>query len=167
MEIDFETGQMDFKNYQADTRFDVPRNLTKKEYTSILKDTQKKIYDLKKIIQQDDDVFPERVIALADWEDYIIKKEKLKKILAFHKGFKKEIIDIQKAKDHPIDDLLEFNPIGFISCIFHGPEHTPSMKYYKEKNRVHCFGCGKNADSIDVYQKLYNVDFVTAVKKLL
>ena len=163
MEIDFIKGEIDFSKYQPDTRFDVPRNLTKKVYQSILKDTQQKIYELKKIIQQN----PERVIAQVDWEDYILKKEKIKKIQAFHHGFKKEIIDIQKAKEHPIDNILKFNAIGFISCIFHGPEHTPSMKYYKEKNRVHCFGCGKNADSIDVYQKLYDVDFITAVKNLL
>ncbi len=73
-------------------------------------------------------------------------------------------MDIAKAKAYPIDQMLEFKG-GFANCPFHD-EKTGSAKYYKNRNKLHCFGCGMDADSIDVYQKLNNVDFGTAIKAL-
>ena len=72
--------------------------------------------------------------------------------------------DIDKAKAYPIDELLEFRG-GFAKCIFHN-DLQPSMRYYEESNRVHCFSCGKSWDSIDVYQKLNNCSFKESVNKL-
>jgi hypothetical protein len=74
--------------------------------------------------------------------------------------------DIEKARDYPIDMLLDFNRAGFCNCIFHD-EETGSLKYKKDLNYVHCFGgCSKTYDSISVYMKLYNVSFIEAVKSL-
>mgnify|MGYP003646019187 CR=1 FL=1 len=74
--------------------------------------------------------------------------------------------DIEKARDYPIDMLLDFNRAGFCNCIFH-IEETGSLKYKKDLNYVHCFGgCAKTYDSISVYMKLYNVSFIEAVRSL-
>lgn len=73
-------------------------------------------------------------------------------------------IDIAKA--YPIDALIEFNYQGFARCLWH-EEKTPSMHYYKDKNRVSCFGCSKHGDSIDVYQKLHNCSVKQAIDELI
>lgn len=148
--------------YQKDMRFEIPRNADKKVYEELLKDTDKKIKELKKIVRAD----PDRIIAQADWDDYAEKKKKLKKILEFHKGFKNDVINIQKAKTYPLTQLLKFNNSGFVECPFHGPERTPSAKYYEDRNKLHCFSCGIDADAIDVYMKLYGENFINTVKKL-
>ena len=72
---------------------------------------------------------------------------------------------IQRAKEYPISDILGETTNGKYQCIDHD-DHNPSMHYYKQTNSVYCFSCGYSADSIAVYQKVYNVDFKTAVKKL-
>jgi hypothetical protein len=73
---------------------------------------------------------------------------------------------IDRAKTFPIDTFLKFNKAGFIECLFHD-EKTPSMKWYPESNTVHCFGCQKNADVIDVCQKLWGTSFLETVDKLV
>lgn len=158
--LDWEKGKIDFEKYSRDTRFDIPRNLTKKEYTELVKEINVKIKNLKDIVRHE----PDRIFSKLDLEDYIIKKEKINKILKFHQGFKKEIIDIQKAKEYPIDNLLDFKN-GFVKCLYHD-EDTPSMHHDKERNKAHCFaGCG-SFDSIDIYMKINNVTFTQAVKGL-
>jgi hypothetical protein len=72
--------------------------------------------------------------------------------------------DIALAKEYPIDELIEFKH-GMAKCIWHD-EKTSSMHYYARTNTVHCFGCGKSGDSIDVYQVLNGCDFISAVKAL-
>lgn len=72
---------------------------------------------------------------------------------------------IARAKEYPIIELIDFNRQGTRLCLWH-QEKTPSLHYNKKNNRVHCFGCGKNADSIDVYQHEHNCDFITAVNAL-
>ena len=73
------------------------------------------------------------------------------------------IADIKKI---PIESLIEFNRSGFAPCVFHN-EKTPSMKYYRDDNRVYCFGCGKGGDILDVYQALHNIsDVKEAIKKM-
>lgn len=78
----------------------------------------------------------------------------------------KENIDkLARSKLYPMDSLLSFTNAGFTCCPFHN-EKSPSMKWYRDKNTVHCFGCGKNADVVDVYMQLNNVSFLDAVDKL-
>jgi len=74
--------------------------------------------------------------------------------------------DVYKAKSFPITQLLKFDGNGFAKCIFHDRDDTPSLKYYKKDNRVHCFACQAHEDVISVYQKLNNVSFKEAVKNL-
>lgn len=72
---------------------------------------------------------------------------------------------VLKAKQYPITNLIKLNHAGFASCVFH-TENTPSMKYYRQSNVVHCYSCQKHADAIDVYMALKRVDFQTAIKEM-
>lgn len=78
----------------------------------------------------------------------------------------REELNIQAAKQVPIPDFLEFNRADFRRCIFH-EEKSPSMKYYRKENRVHCFGCGKGGDVIDVVMHINNLSLSDAVKQIL
>lgn len=72
---------------------------------------------------------------------------------------------IRKARAVPITEFVTFVR-GFAPCIAHD-ERTPSMKYYKSNNKVKCFGCGFNGDTIDVVQKVFNLSAGEAIKKIL
>ena len=76
-----------------------------------------------------------------------------------------DIDRIRRAKLYPIDRLMEFKK-DFAICIFH-KEKTPSMKLYRDTNKVHCFGCGMTVDSIDITQKVYNLNFKEAINYLI
>lgn len=71
-------------------------------------------------------------------------------------------VDVEQVKDIPISDYVDFNRAGFAPCLFHD-EKTPSMKYYKNKNRVHCFGCNQGGDVVDVIQQLHDCDMKKAL----
>lgn len=73
-------------------------------------------------------------------------------------------LDLQRAKEYPIKNLIKVGYNGFANCPFH-VDKTPSMKVDK-KNRFHCFSCGLDGDVIDLYQKMNNCDFKTAVSIL-
>lgn len=75
--------------------------------------------------------------------------------------------DITRAREFPIEELftqLTAQTVrhGMTTCVFH-PDKTASMSL-KKHNRYHCFGCDAKGDTIDLYMKLNNVDFITAVK---
>ena len=94
----------------------------------------------------------------------------LSKILAWHSKPQSadEITeqDIEHAKQIPISSLLEFNRAEFARCLWH-EDKTPSLKLYKNKNRVHCFSCDKNEDTIGIIQQLHHTDFISAVRFLI
>lgn len=98
-------------------------------------------------------------------------RDKLEKLLERTKKPKSSTIDyiteqdIDRAKEYPIDSLLDFNRAGYHTCLFHN-EDTASMYYYKNTNHCWCFGCNKTADAISVYRELHGVSFIEAVKKL-
>ena len=71
---------------------------------------------------------------------------------------------IRRAKAYPIENYIEFKG-GFAKCVFH-EERTSSMKLYPD-NHVHCFGCQKNGDTIDVVQALNHCTFNEAIKIIL
>ena len=73
--------------------------------------------------------------------------------------------DIRKAKEYPIENLVEVNMGGFACCPFHN-EKKPSLKVYND-NTWYCFGCGKGIDSIDFVMLRDGIDFISAVKKLI
>lgn len=57
----------------------------------------------------------------------------------------------------------EPNKKGFVCCMFHN-EKTPSMKIFDKD--YHCFGCGEHGDVITFVQKLFNLSFQEALKKI-
>ena len=57
----------------------------------------------------------------------------------------------------------EPNKKGFICCPFHN-EKTPSMRIYDKD--YHCCGCGEHGDVITFVQKLFNLSFQEALKKI-
>ncbi len=71
---------------------------------------------------------------------------------------------ILRAKQHPITTLLNVHRVGNISCPFHS-DKTPSFQITK-KNTFTCHSCGEFGDVIDLYKKLHNCDFKTAVAAL-
>ena len=76
-----------------------------------------------------------------------------------------EGFDIARAKMVPISNYIDFNKAGFALCLWHN-EKGASMKYYPKRNKVHCFGCGKDCDIIDVIQELKSCSLSEAVKFL-
>lgn len=72
--------------------------------------------------------------------------------------------DIQRAKMTPIKNYVKVNSGGFAQCLFHADKNA-SMKIY-EKN-YHCFSCHAHGDVISLVQKLYNLSFKEAVKRLI
>lgn len=71
---------------------------------------------------------------------------------------------MKRAKQFPIENMIKVNSAGFAKCLWH-KEATASMKLYRT-NSVHCFGCKKTADAIDVAVRVYSIDFKDAVDKL-
>lgn len=93
-----------------------------------------------------------------------------------HRGFilPKKVIFMQLNVVQTIKDRLtmrdvllrygcEANKKGFICCPFHN-EKTPSMRIYDKD--YHCFGCGEHGDVITFVQKLFNLPFQEALKKI-
>ena len=76
---------------------------------------------------------------------------------------------VQTIKDRlTMREVLEYygyepNKKGFICCMFHN-EKTPSMKIFEKD--YHCFGCGEHGDTITFVQKLFNLSFKEALKKI-
>lgn len=70
---------------------------------------------------------------------------------------------IARAKEHPIENLVEVNGKGFALCINHD-DKKPSM--LTRGNYAHCFSCGYTGSVIDVAMKVKGLDFVGAVKAL-
>lgn len=74
-----------------------------------------------------------------------------------------EMITRAKATDPGV--LLDFNSASFAHCPWH-TEKTPSLKWNRKDNTVHCFGCGEHSDSIGLAMHIWGVDFKSAVKRL-
>lgn len=147
---------------EQDNLFKVPLGLTKKEYTLLLKDTQQKIDELKDILRKN----PDNIFRKIDFEDFIAKKEKIKKALTLHSKNNNFTGDIQTAKSYPIQNLIEFNYSGFTKCLWHEQKEHESLHLDKRRNKVHCFSCGADKDSIDVYQKLTGASLQESIKFL-
>ena len=70
---------------------------------------------------------------------------------------------ITRAKAFPIQDLVGKRGKKIL-CPLH-EEQTPSFVINKH-NKFRCYGCDEYGDVIDLYQKMYGVDFKTAVTAL-
>ena len=73
---------------------------------------------------------------------------------------------LASAKRVPIDTFIKFNSARMARCIWHD-EKSASMYYYKNQERVKCFGCGKMGDVIDVVQQLNFCTINEAIKIIL
>lgn len=72
---------------------------------------------------------------------------------------------IDRAKEYPIENLLPEPPVRKMArCPLH-QEKTPSFQIRQDNNFI-CWGCQQHGDAIDLYQKLNNTDFITAVRAL-
>lgn len=140
-------------------RFKLNPNLTQKQLKEKIKETNKFIEYYKNVIRES-----QGGLGHEQLEQYVKFKEKLNN---FNKK-PKDNGDLKKAKEYPIETLLEFKRNGFTDCIFHAKtkQNTPSLHLDKRRNKVHCFSCGKDADSIDVYMELYGVSLNEAIKRL-
>ena len=72
---------------------------------------------------------------------------------------------IMRAKEYPVENLIEFDRMNKAECIF-GTHENAKMSKPKHKNFVKCFACDRSADSIEVYKIIKGCDFKTAVKNL-
>lgn|SRR3990167_941630 len=70
---------------------------------------------------------------------------------------------IEKAKNHPIENLLEVNKQGFAKCFNH-KDKKPSL--YCKNNFAYCFVCQKSWDTIQILVDKNKMSFNQAVKKL-
>ncbi|MEA3399323.1 MAG: CHC2 zinc finger domain-containing protein [Patescibacteria group bacterium] len=139
-------------------RFDIPKGENKKFYKRLLKRTKR----ITKLWSNKYKENIENILIEDELDKWILKRDKLKKMIHRNSSIKNKI---QKAKSYPIENLIDFNNAGFALCIEHN-EKTPSMKWYKDTNKAHCFGCGKTFDTIDAFMIINNVDFNEAIEKL-
>ena len=93
------------------------------------------------------------------------EKERLVKNIEEIKMLSITETDILRAKDYPIERLVEINGFNKFICPFHN-DKNPSMHYYKETNSCYCFSCNTHADAIDIYRKIKNCSFKKAVLDL-
>lgn len=61
---------------------------------------------------------------------------------------------------------IDVNRAGFAHCPFHAGDRDASLKIYPGGRGWHCFGCGEGGDIISFVQKLFNLDFMDALRKL-
>lgn len=150
-----EFGLANFLKLKAETWL-IPTGKKAKEYNDL---ANKALYFQR---QNPDYVLYTQTIIDTTLKDRDANVRKKKKIYNLSEGS----TDITKAKQVPIDSMIEFSADGFARCIWHHEVHG-SMKYYKKDNRVHCFGgCGKGGDAVDVAKKLYNLSTIEAIKYL-
>ena len=71
---------------------------------------------------------------------------------------------IDRAREYPVEELLEFKR-GLSHCLWHNDTNA-SLSWDKKRNRVHCFPCEKDANSIDIIMAQDSCSFPMAVKKL-
>ncbi len=73
--------------------------------------------------------------------------------------------DIQRARDYPVTQLVEFNAMGKALAWCH-EDKSPSLSYWAKGNNCRCFVCDVSYDSIKILMDRDNYSFIEAVKKL-
>ena len=142
----------------------VPLGLLKKEYKALLKEVQKEIDIRQEQMRVHGLNSPTGMFIDIYKGEYVEMKKKINYIIELKEN--EGTMELEKAKQYPIENIIEIGRGDFALCPFH-QEKTPSAKYYREENRLHCFGsCSKGFDSVDIYMQQNNVDFLTAIKAL-
>ena len=79
---------------------------------------------------------------------------------------KKELITddmIERAREFPIENLLEKGNNGRCKCVFHqGEDFNMDIR----KNYAHCYVCGESGDTIKIYRQINGSSFREAVLAL-
>lgn len=73
--------------------------------------------------------------------------------------------DIGRAREVPCNKLVEVNRTNMALCPFHD-DRTPSMRWYRDSNRLYCFSCNRGWDTISFLRERDGLSFVQAVKEL-
>lgn len=129
-----------------------------------------KLTQLKRIEQYNQYIIHKKSLNQSFWSDIndllIIApiRKQLEKIELKKKKLPQSLLNIEKAKQYPIGNLLTMKH-NKTKCIFHS-DHNPSLQYYPKTNTVYCFSCSTYGDAIKVYQKLNNCSFKEAVLRL-
>jgi len=101
-------------------------------------------------------------------DDFLFEQKRNKEILACMGSKGKRIRDfnaqLEQARTYPIDRLIRFTHLK-AKCIWHN-DKTPSMHYYKKKNKVYCFSCKKGGDVLDVVMQQRGCDLREAISFL-
>ena len=84
-----------------------------------------------------------------------------------HKPTKDTITEyeIQKAKQYPINQLIEFDRQGKAIAWCHN-DKRPSLMWNKKNNTAKCYPCGKTFDAIEVLRERDGIKFLDAVRRL-
>lgn len=108
----------------------------------------------------------------ASWEEYPPYKMPHKKEKKGTEDMIREEV-IMQAKQVDINKIVDYLEIernphnqNMIRCPLH-EDKTPSLSWYREKNQYHCFGCGHNFDTIDLYRTFTGVSFKDAILDIL
>lgn len=72
-------------------------------------------------------------------------------------------IQIESAKNYPIENIVKLNRNKFALCVMHADSH-PSMNC--KKNFAYCHVCNYHADTIQLYRDINGTGFVETVKLL-
>ncbi len=143
----------------------IPKDLSKKQYETMLKEAKVEINRLKMTIREEKNKMHETAFLDLRMADAIFKEELLKKkIKSFSMRFDGPD-RLAQAKQVPLDSIIDFKG-GFAKCPMHN-ERTASMKYYQKDNRFHCFSCGADGDSVDLVMKMQSITLPKAVEFLL
>lgn len=70
---------------------------------------------------------------------------------------------VRRAKEYPMEKLIEFNRAGFARCLNHNDQNA-SM--YCKGGFAYCFSCNYRADTIEILMKRDGYKFKEAVLKL-
>jgi hypothetical protein len=107
------------------------------------------------------------LIAAPEKKERVIERHKAElRALQYSGEIRKGKIDefmIQRARDYPIENLIDVGRNKMALCPFHD-DKTPSM--YVKNNFGYCFSCQKHADTIELCMQTKGFNFVEAVKYL-
>lgn len=88
-----------------------------------------------------------------------------KKETSNYKPDKKEEDEVLRAKQFPLNEIIEFNRQGKAICPWHN-DKDGSLHFYPKTNTAYCFGCSKAVDSIEAMRQKHGVSFKEALKLL-